>query len=241
MSRPPTQKVTTKPAALPFVFINCAISADGKIAPATRRYAPFGSSRDEELLYALRATADAIICGARTIEQSATLLGNGPERFTRLRLRRGLSRHNLRVIVSGSGSIDPKAPIFEHRFSPILVLTTERAGRKRLGELSKVADAVRVCGEKEIEFRGALAWLRREWNVKRLLCEGGGEMNAALLQAGLVDEIFVTVCPFVFGGRTAPTLADGIGAERLADAIELEVKSSRRVGNEMFLCYRVKR
>ncbi|MBI5386073.1 MAG: dihydrofolate reductase family protein, partial [Verrucomicrobia bacterium] len=226
-------------AERPFVFINCAISADGKLAPATRRYAPFGSARDAEMLYALRATADAIVCGARTIEQSATLLGNGPERFTRRRLRRGLSKHNLRVIVSGSGSVAPASRIFQHRFSPLLVLTTERAGKKRLQRLRQLADRVQICGENEIDFAGALAWLRREWGVKRLLCEGGGELNASLLLAGLVDEVFVTVCPLVIGGRRAPTLADGLGVPRLAEAVELELRSAKRVGDEMFLRYRV--
>lgn len=235
-----TNRRDAAPSDRPFVFINVAMSADGKIAPATRVYEPFGSARDLKMLYALRATADAIICGARTIEQPATVLGNGPARFTRLRLRRGLARHNLRVVVSGSGSVNPEAPLFRSRFSPILVLTTERAGRARLERLRRVADVVRVCGREDIAWADALRWLRRDWNVRRLLCEGGGELNAALLAAGLVDEIHVTICPMIFGGRTAPTLADGAGADRLADAVRLELRSSRRVGQEMFLCYRVR-
>ena len=234
-------KVQSSKSARPFVFVNVATSADGKITPASRRYSPFGSERDEEMLYTLRAHADAIICGARTIEQSATLLGNGPEKFTHQRLRRGLAKYNLRVIVSGSGSVNPNAKIFQHRFSPILVLTTERAGKTRLQRLRAVAYVVQVCGEKEIDFPRALRWLREEWNVQRLLCEGGGELNAALLLAGLVDELHVTVCPMIFGGRRAPTLADGAGVTRLADALKLELKSSRRVGDELFLCYRVVR
>ena len=219
--------------------MNVATSADGKIAPASRRYSPFGSEQDAEMLYTLRARADAIICGARTIEQSSTLLGNGPEKFTRQRLRRGLARHNLRVIVSGSGTVNPDANIFQRRFSPIIVLTSERAGKTRLGRLRELADHVQICGEREIHFASALRWLRKEWNVRRLLCEGGGEVNAALLLAGLVDEVHVTICPMIFGGRTAPTLADGAGVARLADAVNLGIKSSRRVGDEMFLCYRV--
>ena len=61
----------------------------------------------------------------------------------------------------------------------------------------------------------------------------------ALFKAGLVDEVHVTICPKVFGGRLAPTLADGCGAETLARAIRLSLQTARRHGDEMFLLYRV--
>ena len=96
---------------------------------------------------------------------------------------------------------------------------------------------MKVCGEKEINFRSALRWLRRKWGVKRLLCEGGGELNGALFRAGLVNELHVTVCPRVFGGRGAPTIAEGLGAGTLARAARLKLRSARRRGNEMFLAY----
>src|SRR5579871_6859732 len=101
---------------MPYVFVNMAMTADGKIATANRAVHSFGSARDLEHLYELRATADAIICGARTVEISDTTLGNGGERFRKLRLKNGLAEHPLRVIVSGSGSINVTAKIFEKRF-----------------------------------------------------------------------------------------------------------------------------
>lgn len=224
---------------LPLVFINAALSSDGKLAPASRQYEPFGSRQDMELLCQLRARADAVMCGTRTVNSHPVTMGPGPVRFRRQRLRRGLAEYNLRVIVSGSGSVHLDAEVFRHRFSPIIVLTTERAGRRRLAELGHVADHVRVCGAKEIDWSLTLRWLRREWNVRCLACEGGGELNAALLLGGWVEEIYLTVCPMIFGGRDAPTLADGEGVARLANALKLELKSSRRVGDEMFLRYRV--
>ena len=120
-----------KPAC-PFVFVNMAMTADGKIATANRAVSSFGSQRDHNHLYELRATADAVMSGARTIELSHATMGTGAARFRRLRRANGLAEHNLRVIVSGSGSIDPEAEIFRHRFSPIILLTTERASKKSL-------------------------------------------------------------------------------------------------------------
>ncbi len=222
---------------MPFVFLNAAMTADGKLAPANRHFVPFGSRRDQVHLLELRAEADAVMSGARTLEASPVKLGPGGAKFRRLRLKRGLAEYNLRIVVSGSGSVDPKAEIFKHRFSPIIVLTTGRASRKRLRDLEKLADVVKVCGESELDFAAALRWLRQEWNVKRLLCEGGGEINGALFEAGLVDEVHVTLCPVILGGRTAPTLADGRGLASLAAAARLELKSLKRVGDEAFLVY----
>ena len=225
-------------AWLPFTFLNVAMTADGKLAPANRVFVPFGSKRDRELLLALRARADAVMSGARTVDLSPINLGPGPARFRRRRLRQGLAEYNLRVVVSGSGTLDPNAAIFSHRFSPIVILTTERISKKRLANLYAVADEVKICGKKEVDFVAACQWLRRKWGVKRLLCEGGGELNEGLLRAGLVDEIYVTLCPLIFGGRTAPTLADGQGVQKLSEALCLSVQSRKRVGDELFLMYR---
>ena len=223
---------------LPFVLVNMAMTADGKIATASRRVHSFGSGRDLEHLYELRATADAVMCGARTVEISGTILGTGGEKFRRQRLKRGLAEYSLRVIVSGSGSINPRAAIFQKHFSPVIILTTARVSEMKLRSLRTIADDVKVCGKREINFAAALRWLRTKWGVKRLLCEGGGELNDALFRADLVDELYLTICPKIFGGSKAPTIADGAGFSRLADAATLQIKSLKRAGNEVFAVFR---
>lgn len=227
--------------ALPFVFVNVASTADGKLAPASRHFIPFGSERDQRHLLELRATADAVMSGARTVDLSAVKLGPGGGKYRRQRLRAGLSEFNLRVVVSGSGSLDPDAEIFKHRFSPIIILTTARTSPANLRRLRILADEVKICGKTSIHFPSALRWLRRKWKVKRLLCEGGGEINAALFEARLVDEVHITLCPVIFGGNHAPTPADGQGFSRLADAAQINITSAKRFGDELFLVGRVRR
>jgi riboflavin-specific deaminase-like protein len=219
---------------LPFVCVNMAMTADGKIATANRAVHSFGSRRDLEHLYTLRASADAIICGARTVEISQATLGNGGEKFGKIRLKNGLTEYPLRVLVSGSGSIDPAARIFQQRFSPIIVLTTKRAPAKKLAQLRQLADEVKICGQMELDFRAALRWLRTKWNVQRLLCEGGGELNDALFRKDLVDEIQLTLCPKIFGGRTAPTIADGKGFQKLTLTRQFKLASARNFKGELF-------
>ena len=214
-----------------------AMTADGKIATANHAVSSFTSARDHEHLLALRATADGVMAGARTVDSAPINLGPGPAKFRRQRLRRGLAEYNLRVIVSRSGSVNPRAKVFRQRFSPILILTTRRAHRGRLKQLRALADAVKICGRKEINFSAALRWLRKQFGVKRLLCEGGGELNSALFRAGLVDELHLTISPKVFGGRHAPTIADGRGLERLARAERFKLKSIHWDSGELFTVF----
>jgi riboflavin-specific deaminase-like protein len=222
---------------LPFIFSNFAMTADGKIAFANGKFVPFGSKRDLEHLYELRATTDAVMCGARTIEVTGTILGNGGEKFRKLRLKRGLAEFPLRVIISGSGSINPAAKIFKKRFSPIVVLTTERISKTNLKNLRAVADEVKICGKMEINLPAALGWLRKKWNVRRLLCEGGGELHSALIHASLLDELHLTVCPKIFGGRNAPTIAGSKGFFCLADAAQFKLKSINPFEDELFAVF----
>jgi 2,5-diamino-6-(ribosylamino)-4(3H)-pyrimidinone 5'-phosphate reductase len=233
---PKSKAPRSKPAGLPFVFSNFAMTADGKIAFADHRFTPFTSQRDQGHMMALRATADAVLCGARTVDLSPTTLGTGGAKYRRLRLRRGLREHHLRIIVSGSGSVSPDAEIFKHRESPIIILTTQRAKGWRLKKLRQLAD-VKICGRREINFTAALRWLQQKWNVRRLLCEGGGELHDALIGAGLVDELHLTLSPRIFGGRSAPTIADGAGFTTLASAFPLQLTGARRVGQELFLTF----
>jgi len=221
----------------PFVFVNMAMTADGKIATANRSVSTFGSARDHDHLLELRATADAVMAGARTIDAEAVNLGPGGSKYQRRRRKQGRAEYNLRIIVSGRGTINPRAEIFKHRFSPIIILTSERVPSTRLKALRGLADAVWTGGGRAIDFIAALAWLRSRWQVRRLACEGGAELNAALFRQRLVDELHLTVCPKIFGGRSAPTIAEGAGAPGLAEAAGFQIKSLRRVGDELFAVF----
>jgi 2,5-diamino-6-(ribosylamino)-4(3H)-pyrimidinone 5'-phosphate reductase len=225
----------------PFVFINVATTLDGKLAPENRKFVPFGSKRDLDLLYETRARADAVLMGARTVDSAPGHYGPGPAKYRRMRLQRGLPEYNLRVIVSGRGTLSPKADIFRYRFSPIIVLTSARASVRNLRSLRGVADDVEIFGDKEINFEKAFRWLEKKWRVKKILCEGGGELNATLIRQNLVDEIYVTVCPLIFGGRRAPTLADGEGITSVDQATKLRLKSLKRMGQELFTVYQLRR
>jgi len=225
------------PSPRPFVFVNMAMTADGKIATANRAVTTFGSPRDHEHLLELRATADAVMAGARTVDMEAVNLGPGGCKYQRRRLKNGLAEYNIRIIVSGSGTINPRAEIFKHRFSPVIILTSDRVPAARLKSLRALADDVWTSDGGKIDFPAALAWLQSRWQIRRLLVEGGAELNAALFRQRLVDELHVTICPRVFGGRAAPTIAESAGAPSLAAAAGFHIKSLRRRGGELFAIF----
>ena len=218
-----------------------AMTADGKIATANRAVTTFGSARDARHLYELRATADAILCGARTVEETGATLGNGGEIHRRARLRRGLAEYPVRVIASESASISSSAAIWQKSFSPVVVLAGGTASKRNVSRLTKLGAHVWVAAGAEVDLALMLGRLRSEFGVRRLLCEGGGGLNDALFRAGLVDELHLTLCPRIFGGRQSPTIADGLGFPRLADAALFELKSAKRHGDELFLVYRAVR
>ncbi len=102
------KKPDIKNSKLPFVFSNFAITADGKIAFANGEFTPFGGRRDHEHMMELRATADAVLAGARTVEASNAVMSPGGKKFQRLRLAQGLAEYNLRIIITASGSLDTR-------------------------------------------------------------------------------------------------------------------------------------
>jgi riboflavin-specific deaminase-like protein len=219
----------------PFVRLNLAISADGKIATANRAISSFGSPRDLARLYRFREQADAILCGAGTINAENADLGPRPGPPS----RRGSAQRQLplRVVVSGRGNVDPDSRLFLRALGPVIILATRRISKSRLCRLQRLAHTVKICGARQIDFLAALRWLRSEWNVRKLVCEGGSQVNASLIEADLVDEINLTICPWVVGGRQAPTIADGRGEANLANASNWRLDRVRRFENELFLTH----
>jgi riboflavin-specific deaminase-like protein len=222
---------------LPFVRVNMAITADGKIATASRSIHTFGSPRDSRNLYDLRSRSDAILCGARTVEETGATLDNGDPRFTRARIRSGRSPHPIRVVVSGAGSFSTRARLWENRDSPIHLWLSQAAPAGRIQQLERLADHLWISPGARIDLRLGLGLLAQNHGVRDVMVEGGGGLNDALFQADLVDELYLTWCPLLFGGAAAPTISDGLGVASLADAARFTLSSSRRFGDEIFLIY----
>jgi 2,5-diamino-6-(ribosylamino)-4(3H)-pyrimidinone 5'-phosphate reductase len=220
----------------PHVGINMAMSADGKVSTHRRETFSLGSPWDRYLMDILRAKADAVVIGARTLSLDgwAIRVRNGAVRDRRIRQSR--TPHPLNVVVSTGLHIPARAEFFSCPDTEKLVITTRRAPKTRVVRFRRIAEVV-VLPAKRIRPRDVLEVLA-DRGVRRILVEGGGTLNFSFLRDCLVDEVFLTVTPVIVGGDTAPTPVDGRGF--LKDSlVRLKLVSSRRRGDEVFLKYRV--
>jgi riboflavin biosynthesis pyrimidine reductase len=93
--------------------------------------------------------------------------------------------------------------------------------------------------QRDVDLVEMLRILRRDYKVRRIACEGGPILFRSLLELGLVDELNLTIAPYLFGGADAPTLT-GLSKEFLPASVHCVMTDMRVVGDECFLTYRIK-
>src|SRR5206468_259085 len=213
------------------------MTADGKVT--TKNFGPvdFTSREDKLHLFRQRALADAVLIGHTTLERDNVRLGV-PAELQELRIKRGQSRSPLRVIVSSKGRIDERLRIFQSDISPVIIFSTKRMPRKNQEALRKKA-TLHLTGAKNIDLAAMLKTLRDQYKVRTLACEGGPTLFRALLEDRLVDQLNLTIAPYMFGGAKAPTLT-GLSKEFLPNSVHCSLIEMRTVGDECFLAYRIK-
>jgi riboflavin-specific deaminase-like protein len=221
----------------PFVMATFAMTADGKVT--TKNFGPvdFTSREDKLHLFRERALADAVLLGHTSLERDNVRLGV-PTKLQELRIKRGQSRSPLRVIVSNKGKIDDRLNIFQSDISPIIIFSTKRMPRKNQQALRKRA-TLHLTDAKQVDLAAMLKTLRDEYKVRSVACEGGPTLFRALLEEGLVDQLNLTIAPYLFGGGNAPTLT-GLGKEFLPASVHCSLIDMRTVAQECFLTYRIK-
>jgi 2,5-diamino-6-(ribosylamino)-4(3H)-pyrimidinone 5'-phosphate reductase len=219
----------------PFVYINMAMTADGKITSAAREYPRFTSAADRKLMDRLRAEADAVVVGAGTLRADDPPLHVRDAEMQAYRDSLGKSGPPLRVVVTASGSIETSRRFFsDEEGGGRIVATVETLDPERVAALRARAEVWQL-GREEVDLSRLLDRLGG-CGARRVLLEGGGDLNWRFVRDGLADELYVTIAPALLGGREAPTLLEGRGFA-MASQRKLRLLELRRKGDEIFCRY----
>ena len=221
----------------PFVIATFAITADGKVTTKNLGPVDFTSREDKLHLFRQRALADAVLIGHTSLERDNVRLGL-PTDLQELRIKRGQSRWPLRVIISNKGRIDDRLKIFQSDISPIIIFSTKRMPRKNQKALQKKT-TLHLTDAEHVNLAVMLETLRNQYKVQTLACEGGPTLFRALLKEDFIDQLNLTIAPYMFGGATAPTLT-GLSNKFLPASVHCSLVKMRTIENECFLTYRIK-
>lgn len=221
----------------PHTTVVLAMSADGKIADAMRSPARFSSPADRVHLETQIALADGVLFGAGTLRAYGTTLGISNPELVELRKHQALPPQPIQIVCSRSAALDAKMRFFRQPL-PRWLLTTDTGAKhwqsaggyfERILVIDTSTDGMNwVNGLQQLLTLG----------IQRLCILGGSALVASLLAANLIDELWLTICPLILGGATAPTPVGGQGfSEQLAPRLEL--LSAQTVEDEIFLHYRL--
>lgn len=206
----------------PYVIISAAISIDGKIATRTGR-SNLSSKKDLVRVHNLRKSVDAILIGKNTVNV------DDPS----LTVRHVKGKNPIRIILDPNGSLSLKSKVISTaKKTPTILVVSENA--KNVKKFVTKGAQVITCGKKKINIKKLLQILDKK-GIKRIVVEGGGTTNWYFFKEKLVDEIIITVTPYILGGSTAVSLVEGIGFENISNSFKL--KKIKKIQNELVLHY----
>ncbi len=204
----------------PFIHVNCAMSADGKLAGEDRTQVRISSDEDKTRVKNLRKKYDAIMVGVGTI------VADDPH----LTFKDGdYDTNPIRVVLDPHGRTPEDAQVLDER-APTVMVTLEDC------DVEWDCEEIIRAGKDSIDLDKVMEELAEEIGIENILVEGGGRTIASLFKARMVDRYSVFVGGLVIGGANAPTPCDGDGwvAE---NGIKLELKDFEVLGNGALLTF----
>ena len=208
------------------VILSAAITLDGKIA-TTKGDSEISSKQDKIRVHHLRAKVDAILVGINSVKIDNPLLN--------VRLVKG--KNPLRIILDSKGQISSKSRIIKTcNKIPTMIVVSKKISKKNFQRLEKFPVEIIVLGKKITDIKKLLKLLLKR-KIRTILVEGGGTVNWDFIEKDLVDELIVTVAPYVVGGKTSISLVEGKGFSKINNSTKLKLKKLIRNKNEIVLHY----
>lgn len=216
----------------PFVTLKAASTLDGKIASRSLDSKWITSEEARLDVHQLRSENQAILVGVGTVVE------DDPELTARI----PNGRNPLRIVLDSSLRISLDSKIITDGLAKTWIFTAQKADAEKKAILESLGVSVyETSGEKQVEVRDVVRILG-EQSISSLFIEGGGTINAAFLEAGLVDKTVLYFAPKLIGGKHAPTFLEGTGYDLMKDAVELERGEFVKIGKDFkFTGYPIKK
>ena len=205
----------------PYILVKSAISLDGKIATCTGDSKWISNEKSRKLVHKLRTQFDAILVGTNTVLKDNPMLSS-----------RGYGKNPVRVLLDEKLKIPANYNVVDGTI-PTIILYDENI--KRIPEYFN-KDCIKLVA---INFKQA----KKDFNViieklnkmalKRIMIEGGGEINASVLKTGKVDEILLFVAPIIVGGKDAKTFVEGNGVKYIKDSLKFKKIDVKKFDNDI--------
>ena len=211
----------------PYVILSAAMTLDGKIETKMSKL-KLSSKKDTVRVHKLRAKVDAILIGKNTLEIDNPTLS----------VRHTVGKNPTRIILDSHGTIKSSSKILQtcDKIQTIIV-TTNLISAANLSRLRKFPIQIITCGNSSVNISKLLKILHNK-GIKKIIVEGGGTINWSFLKHGLVDELIITIAPYILGGSNSKTLVEGDGFKNLLSATKLKLKKIQKINNELIVFYK---
>ena len=215
-----------------YVILNAAMSIDGKIS-TVKNDSAISSKLDLVRVHNLRSTVDGILVGISTVLKDNPMLN--------VRYSVKGTKNPTRIIVDSKAKIPLNSRIIESakKIQTIIVVTHDASSRK-IKEIENKGAQVLISGNGKVNIKNLFQQLEK-LGLKKIIVEGGGEINWSVLKSNLVNELVVTISPIVIGGRDAKTLVEGKGFTNICNGIKMKLsKAIIQNENEIVLIYKLR-
>jgi 2,5-diamino-6-(ribosylamino)-4(3H)-pyrimidinone 5'-phosphate reductase len=151
------------------------------------------------------------------------------------------AKNPTRIIIDSNARIPLNSRIIKSsKKIQTIIAVTHNASSKKVKEIENKGARVLVTGNGKVSIRKLFQKLER-MGLKKILVEGGGEINWSVLKLGIINELIVTISPLVIGGRDAKTLVEGEGFANISDGIKLKLSNTIiQNNNEIVLFYKLR-
>ncbi|MGW6302154.1 bifunctional diaminohydroxyphosphoribosylaminopyrimidine deaminase/5-amino-6-(5-phosphoribosylamino)uracil reductase RibD [Peribacillus butanolivorans] len=210
----------------PFVISKYAMTLDGKLATHTGHSKWITGEESRHSVHLLRDEVDAILIGIGTV------LADNPSLTTRL--PEGGGKNPIRIILDSELRVPLDANVVQVSDAKTVIVTQENASVDKIAALSEKGIEFIIVPKTDagLDLRILMEELYKK-GITDILLEGGSEVNASFLRAGLIDKYLIYVAPKLLGGRNSLTPFSGINVDTMDEAMDVSISSVDMSGEDI--------